>query len=367
MNWSFTEATRNAHIWLPGYLKGRMQRRNAAPPSCVWVCIADHFEPYWGKADDQTARDRVERWMSHWPEISSRHTDSRGQTPCYSFFYPEEEYKPSLLSMLSRMTGAGIADVEVHIHHDGEGERDFVDRIAGFTETLHSRHGLLRKQDGKITFGFIHGNWALDNSRPDGRWCGLNNEISLLRELGCYADFTLPSVPSPTQTRMVNTIYWATDDPERPKSHDRGVPATVGGANAGALLIVPGPLGLNWRERRRSWAPQIETGELSASNPPTPHRAKLWLQYAPRIGDHVFVKLFTHGTQEENTNMLLNGGLNAIFASLMAECLQSRQKLCYVSAYEMWQAIEAVCQDRDPLTSLGRPSRCASDTVPYAQ
>ena len=37
-------------------------------------------------------------------------------------------------------------------------------------------------------FGFIHGNWCLDNSRADGRWCGLNNELILLRELGCYAD-----------------------------------------------------------------------------------------------------------------------------------------------------------------------------------
>ena len=52
---------------------------------------------------------------------------------------------------------------------------------------------------GELRFAFIHGNWSLDNSRPDGRWCGLNNELILLRELGCYADFTLPSAPSDTQ------------------------------------------------------------------------------------------------------------------------------------------------------------------------
>ena len=52
---------------------------------------------------------------------------------------------------------------------------------------LHERHGLLRAgpETGKIIYSFIHGNWALDNSRPDGRWCGVDNEIDILVETGC--------------------------------------------------------------------------------------------------------------------------------------------------------------------------------------
>src|SRR5258707_498316 len=73
-------------------------------------------------------------------------------------------------------------------------------------------------------YAFIHGNWALDNSRPDGRWCGINNELDVLRETGCFADFTLPSAPSPCQTSTINRIYYAVDDPKRPKSHDTGFP-----------------------------------------------------------------------------------------------------------------------------------------------
>ena len=49
------------------------------------------------------------------------------------------------------------------------------------------------------------------------------------RETGCYADFTLPAAPSPAQTRIVNTIYWAKDDPTRPKSHDTGTAVTAKG------------------------------------------------------------------------------------------------------------------------------------------
>ena len=29
-------------------------------------------------------------------------------------------------------------------------------------------------------YAFVHGNWALDNSRPDGRWCGIDAELPRL-------------------------------------------------------------------------------------------------------------------------------------------------------------------------------------------
>ena len=71
------------------------------------------------------------------------------------------------------------------------------EKLQRYLETLHDRHGLLEKDaTGRISWGFIHGNWALDNCRSDGRMCGVNNELDVLRETGCYADFTLPSAPS---------------------------------------------------------------------------------------------------------------------------------------------------------------------------
>jgi hypothetical protein len=186
---------RNAHLWFPGYFSSWMTRL-ATPPARVWLMIADHFEPFCSQADTSIAHRRTAMWSRKWPAIASRHRDSVENHPRYTFFYPEEEYCPEVLDSLAEMAEAGIADVEVHLHHDGEGEQNFLDRINSFKKNLFERHGLLRKQAGKIVFGFIHGNWALDNSLPDGRWCGLNNEITLLRDLGCYADFTLPSAPS---------------------------------------------------------------------------------------------------------------------------------------------------------------------------
>jgi hypothetical protein len=330
---------RHAELWLPGYIRSRLKNWNTPGPSRVWVAIADHWEPYWLNPTDEVARERVAVWSKHWPQVAARHVDSAGKPPCYSFYYPQEEYRPAFLDALAAMTRQGIADVDVHIHHDCEGQQNFLDRMNGFIEALANRHGLLRKLDGRTVFGFIHGNWALDNSRPDGRWCGLNNEITLLRDLGCYADFTMPSSNSPTQARIVNTIYWATDDPLRPRSFDTGVPVRPGALGKGDLLMIPGPLGLRWTERLM---PRMENGEIAHQDLPTPYRIQRWLDLAPRIGSDIFIKLYTHGAQERNSKaLLLEGGLDRLYALLPQECRRRGHELHYVSTWEMRQAVVA--------------------------
>lgn len=328
---------RNAQIWLPGYAKSWSKARVQAAPKRVWLVLADHFEPLRGGVSCAKGQERIAPWQRLWPDIAARHTDSRGRPAQYTFFYPEEEYRPSLMDPLAAMARSGIADVEVHLHHDGEGQQNFVDRIGGFTQALHQQHGLLRKTNGQVRFGFIHGNWALDNSLPGGRLCGLNNEITLLRDLGCYADFTLPSAPSAAQTRIVNTIYWAADDPRRPKSHD--VPAKTGRRD---LLMIQGPLALNWNERSRNLFPRLEVGELADHNPVTLTRVRLWLRYAPRLGEDLFIKLFAHGALERNTEYLLQGGLQRMLGLIKAECGRLSAELRFVTAWEMSEAIGAV-------------------------
>jgi hypothetical protein len=274
--------------------------------------------------------------------------DSVGNGPRYTFFFPEEEYHPSLMEPLAEMVREGIADVEVHIHHDGEGRENFVDRISSFCRTLDKEHGLLRKRAGKLTFGFIHGNWALDNSRPDGRWCGLTDEIRVLRDLGCYADFTMPSGDSPTQTRLANTIYYCNGDPYRSKSYDSGIPVTPGGCVEGDLLMISGPLGMRWRDRL---LPRLETGELRHGNVATPYRVRRWVELAPRIGTDSFIKLFTHGAQERNSSALLRDVLESAFNMVVEEADRRACALHFVSAWQMYLAIEAIGRGCDPVVA----------------
>jgi hypothetical protein len=298
--------------WLPTYARETRKRR--APvrgePVHLLLCIADHFEPKLGGAPPDVARARVARWVRDYPRLFGGFADSDGRPPRHSFFYPIEEYEPEYLDALAGLCASGFGEVEVHLHHD----RDTADKLRAtlqsFKNLLAERHGLLarRKDTGELVYGFIHGDWALDNARPDGRWCGVNNELDVLRETGCYADFTLPSAPSPTQTRKINSIYYAVDDPCRPKSHDWGTDVGKGARSRNALLMIQGPLLLNWNRGKWGLLPGVENACLQGNQPPSPVRLDLWLKarvQIPSRPDWFFVKLHTHGANEKNQPVLL--------------------------------------------------------------
>lgn len=356
--------SRNMHIWLRSYL-ARPRRRDVAGPVHVMFCFVDHFEPMWGKADAETQRRRVERWCREYREMAGRHRDADGRPPQHGFFYPEEEYVEAYLDDIAALCADGFGEIEIHLHHDDDTPDHFSSTMRRFRDLLHRRHGALPldPRTGEPAFAFIHGNWSLDNSRPDGRWCGINNELVLLRELGCYADFTLPSAPSDTQTSTVNSIYYATDDPERPKSHDRGTPVRVGGSASGDLMIVQGPLGLNWRERRLGVMPRIENADVRRSCPPTPARVDQWVRTGIHVEgrpDWVFVKIHTHGTQERDMDTLLGDAMHAMHDHLERNYNDGRRHvLHYVTAREVYNIVKAAEAGKD-----GDPNRWRDYILP---
>ncbi len=329
------------------HLRDRWRKRmTPRKPKRAWVVIADHYEPLGTGATVEAALGRVARWRYKWPRIAGdAPRDAAGQCPQYTFFYPQEEYRRDLLDGIAEMVRLGVGDVEVHLHHDNEQRDTFIRKVNEFCRRLSLDHGLLRQQNGRTVFGFIHGNWALDNSRPDGRWCGLNGEIALLRDLGCYADFTMPSLPSATQGRVVNQIYWCTNNPDnRPRSFDHGIEATVGGGRRGDLLMITGPLGLRFGERLM---PRLETGEIAGYDMPTPARVRRWFDLAPAIGEDLFLKLYTHGGPEKNLEPLLGGGLQNLFLWLAEEAEQRGIEIHWATAWQMYQAANALIDERD--------------------
>ncbi len=340
---------RNMHYWLGSYLRRAKPRRQDR--IVVYVAVADHYEPYGGKAGREVAHRRLGRWMDTYPRIASAHRDSAGRHPQHTFFYPIEEYDPEVLDALADLTRRGFGDVDVHFHHDNDTAEGLRNALLGFTRTLRERHGLLREPgaDGVIPYTFVHGNWALDNSRPDGRWCGVDIEIKVLVETGCKADFTLPSAPSDTQTAKINSIYFARGCDGKRKSHDTGRDLVVGQWGApDELLLVQGPLGLNWRRRKLGLVPKIENAEISADAPPSADRVPLWFDLAPRIPGaerHVFIKLHTHGAEDPTLEALLGGGLDTMWTELEHQ-FRDRPgfELRYVSCWEMYEQIRALAQ-----------------------
>jgi hypothetical protein len=298
-------------------------RRPTVPASGahVLICIADHYEPMHGRPSLRVARARVARWLGEYPRQFAEFRDSDGRPPRHTFFYPREEYEPEFLDALTELCRQGFGEVEVHLHHDGDTPQRLARALSDYRQLLAEQHGLLsfHRETGAPAYGFIHGNWALCNSRPDRRWCGVNDELDVLRETGCYADFTMPSAPHCTQTRTVNRIYRARTIPGQPKSHDHAIDLGSAPAPVDSLLLVQGPLVLNWKRRRWGVVPRLENGCIQASQPATLDRLPHWIKARVQVSsrpDWYFVKLHCHGAPEDAHEVLLGRPMVAFHEAL---------------------------------------------------
>jgi hypothetical protein len=337
---------KNMLIWLGSYLKQRKPAVNSGPVHIMFSFV-DHYEPQWGRPTYEVEVARVARWRTGYKTMASAHRDADGIHPQHTFFYPEEEYRVEHLNAISELCQEGFGEIEVHLHHDNDTDAGLREKITRFVKVLHERHGALpiHPNTGKPVFAFIHGNWCLDNSRADGRWCGVNNELQVLADLGCYADYTLPSAPSDTQTKKINSIYYATDDCHQPKSHNDGVDAQVGKAASGDLLIVQGPLALNWKNRRWGLIPRIENADVRSAYPGSSDRVDLWVKQHIHVKGQpnwIFIKVHTHGTQDRDIESLLGAPAHAMFNHLEQHYNDGKQHvLHYVNSREMFNIIKA--------------------------
>jgi hypothetical protein len=342
-----------AEKWLWPYFKSVFRRPQVdSGPVHVMLSICDHYEPLApGSVQTiETGDRRVERWLQDWPKLSSQFKDADGKHPNYSIFYPAEEAeKPDrYVPMLKTLVQDKWAEIEVHIHHRNDTAETLTKQLDQFRDFLHLEHDLLgHNAKGEPGYAFIHGNWALCNSHPSGDWCGVNEELDVLLQTGCYVDYTFPSVPSPTQPRhFCNTVYYAKNLPGRNRSYDEGNYAHVGyKKDPKELLMLQGPLGLNWKSRSKGIFPRVETGDICSSNPTSPIRADLWIKQHVHVKGNpnwLFVKLHTHGCIEGNTDVLLGNPLKETFSYLENKYNDGKNfALHYVSAREMYNIAQA--------------------------
>jgi hypothetical protein len=345
---------RRLDLWLPSYVIGapsRLLARRAAARRLthVFFLICDHFEPRHDASNDKQAFDRVATWRREYPAFQRRCRESFGHAPLHTWFYPPH-HGAEHLPALADMAHEGGGEVELHYHHSDDTAKTLT-RDLERTIALYQRHGLLFESGvpPRTAFGFVHGDWTLDNA-CDGVRCGVNGELSILRGLGCWGDFTMPS-GNAAQTRKINSIYYATDDPSRCKSHDRGVDARVGAAAPRGFFLMQGPLAINWRAPRY---PRIENASLTTSNWGRPDRIAAWLDCRIHVRgrpDWLFVKLHTHGAIEHDFDALFGDRAWRMHQALQETCNDGRRyRLHYVTArqaYNLVKAAESGC-DGDP-------------------
>lgn len=340
--------SRNMQLWLAEYIRQKLFRRlpTINGPKHIMFCFVDHYEPQWERPGYETEVRRVDRWMSDYPKMADRHRDADGIAPQHTFFYPEEEYREEHLAKLSDLCARGYGEIEVHLHHENDTAENFRHTLSRFVETLHTKHGALSRdpKTGKLAWAFIHGNWTLCNAL-EGHACGINEELPILRDLGCYCDMTLPAAPSAAQTSTINSIYYAADVPGQPKSHDTGELVRVGGRPSGDLMIIQGPLALNFRNRKRGVFPAIENGDIKLDNLPNQNRIDLWVETGIHVTgrpDWVFVKIHTHGAQEGDADACLGPSADAMYDHLEQKYNDGdNYTLHYVTAREMYNIVKA--------------------------
>lgn len=266
----------------------------------VVITIANHFEPGWSKdgvLDHKTQMKRLRAYHKMAREIGNAVRDADGTLFRHTNFYPAEQYHPEILDILAQMQSEGLGETEVHLHH-GVDRPDTAENLkvtlVEFRDTLAERHKLLSTDgSGARMYAFVHGNLALANS-CGGRFCGVDNEMQILRDTGCYADMTLPSAPDQSQVAVINRIYECGLPLDRAVPHARALPPHSNGTGPKLPLIFQGPLMFNWTLPR----PRIDDGALTAAQGFDGSRFGRWLAANLTVGgrsDIIFVKLYCHG------------------------------------------------------------------------
>jgi len=341
---------RSLEIWMGSYLRGRWEKRRARPrtnPTHILFCLVDHFEPVaCGRSTLERERQRMRVWTEGYPKLAAAHWDSDGIPPQHTWFYPIEDYRSEYLDDLSRLCGQGLGEIELHLHHGHDTSASLRQRLEEGVQNLN-RHGALITQGAAPirTYGFIHGNLALDNSMRDPKWCGVNNELEILQQTGCYADFSMPTAPAISQTRKINSIYYAVDDPEVPKSHDSGLDAEVGHKDQDGLLLIQGPLALDCRHRKFGVLPHIDNAEIMGHYPGAPDRVRRWVRQHVHVKgrpEWIVVKASCHGALERHHDALLGAAAHRMYSYLEA-AFRDRIGHClhYVTARELHNIIKA--------------------------
>lgn len=357
--------------------RSRSHPRRVEGTTHVFLCVVDHFEPQVGRPGREKARERMEDWLQRYPKIARGHRDCEGRPAVHSFFYPWDEFDPWELERLGELCAEGAGEVDLHLHHRDDTEATLREKLQEAILTYDAAGLLPRWPDGRPAWGFIHGDWALDNSRCEhGRnFCGVNNELTVLQQEGCYADFTFPAWRHWAQPRQVNSLYYAVDDPVRAKSYDRGCRARVGETDPSGLLILQGPL----VPHRRSRGFGVDDGDLAASRRYSPARLDRWVETGIHVQgrpDRIFIKLHSHGAEDRNRETLLGRDLDALYADAEARYNDGRRfRLHYVSAREMYNAVKCTEAGRDdwrtwplpPAGSRAQPARIGAGVAASAR
>lgn len=334
--------------WRAGEFVSRA-RESIGPSHLVFV-VANHFEPGLG----QPAIKRLEQWCELARATGDAIRDHDGTPFRHTNFFPAEQYERPLLEMLSGLQADGYGEVEIHFHH-GVDKPDTAENtrrmLETFRDTLAEEHKCLSREtpDSQPKYGFVHGNWALANS-AGGRFCGVDSEMQILADTGCYADFTLPSVPYQSQVSRINAIYQCGHSLSEARPHRSGRDLKVGD-KLQLPIIFTGPLVFDWTRRLHGLpVPRVEDGALAQNYPLTMDRLHRWRSAGIGVSgrpDWVFIKLYSHAFFDWDQDIMLGEQMKKFMSEVLETAERTGEfKVHFASAREAFNMVVAAAEGR---------------------
>jgi hypothetical protein len=317
--------------------------RKKEKPLHILFCLVDHFEPGSGGVSVEIETDRITKLLDLYPRLVENHRDSGGNVPKRTWFFPPHYHRNNNLKRLVSLCETGFGEIELHLHH-GKTCPDTPENLLKTIEKCveeYSYFGIFGIENGKRRYAFIHGDWALDNSY-NNRYCGVNNELKILRETGCYADFTFPSF-NRTNPIKINSIYYAKGNPKRGKSYNIGCNVSKFGACFGDLMIIQGPVHLY--SINGKWSGLRAMGDsINGAPPVTARRIDLWVKTGIHISgkkDWIIIKTHTHGAAYSDA--VLGKEMDDVFTYLERKYNDRKNFILhYVTARELYNIIKAI-------------------------
>jgi len=347
--------------WLPSYFWQRYTRPRSRGRTHLVFALADHFEPSIvpgqgsARAPYPEQERRLERWCREYPRLFGDFRDAEGRPLVHTYFYPAEQYDKSLIARLAEHCHAGWGEVEIHLHH-GVGAPDSAEntrhQLIEFRGRLAEDHGCLSYwgDSDQPRYAFVHGNFALANSN-DGRACGVDSEMQILAETGCYADLTLPTGAfHPAQTGKINSIYECGLPLAERAPHRTGRDLERGRTAEIFPIMVQGPLLLDFNAGGGPRRLRIDNAALTGPNPASLHRLSNWKRAAISVKgrpDWVFIKLHCHGMDSRHETAMLGAPMQEFLRDLVGGAEARNEVLHFVSAREMTNLIFAACDGRE--------------------
>jgi hypothetical protein len=185
--------------------------------------------------------------------------------------------------------------------------------------------------------------------------------MQILADTGCYADFTLPSVPHQTQVPRINAIYSCGNPLPEARPHKSGPSVSVG-RQPTLPIIFTGPLVFNWSRRIRSVpVPRVDDGALAKNYPMDLKRLQRW--FNARISvvgrpEWVFIKLYSHGFFDWDQEAMIGPELRRFMTEVLDYGARTdRFDVYFASAREAFNMVMAAVDGHSGSPGLYREYR----------